>query len=110
MLGFVIAVGTELATGKGITCQIFNTVVQKATLTETHALNTLPVMGFAFAVLMITMGTLAPSVLAAPGDKKSAAPSFGPFTAAAELQNSRAAMLGFVALLAVEGVKGSALF
>jgi hypothetical protein len=36
--------------------------------------------------------------------------SFGPLTPKAELTNSRAAMVGFAALLVVEAVKGSALF
>jgi hypothetical protein len=36
--------------------------------------------------------------------------SFGPLTPKAELTNGRFAMLGFAALLIVEGIKGSALF
>ncbi len=116
MLGFVIAVGVELSTGKGVTCQLFDCVVRAATLEETHSLDALSVMAYAFVVLMVTMSTLAPMLLAKEGaaveaEKKAAVGlSFGPFTPAAEMQNARAAMLGFVALLAVEGVKGSALF
>lgn len=109
MAGFAIAVATELATGRGVFNQLFATVTQKATLAQTHAIDAPHFMAFAFVVAAVTMGTLAPSVMA---DGKSAAPrsplSF--MTPAAELQNSRAAMLGFVALLATEAVKGSALF
>lgn len=36
--------------------------------------------------------------------------AFGPFTPDAETLNGRAAMIGFAALLAVEAVKGTALF
>lgn len=36
--------------------------------------------------------------------------AFGPFRPEAELLNGRAAMIGFAALLVVEGVRGSALF
>lgn len=44
---------------------------------------------------------------------KNSAPSsesFGPFTAAAEKLNGRAAMIGFAALVGIELVRGSALF
>ena len=36
--------------------------------------------------------------------------AFGPFSPKAELVNGRAAMIGFAAMLAIEAVKGSALF
>ncbi len=36
--------------------------------------------------------------------------AFGPFSPKAELINGRAAMIGFAAMLAIEAVKGSALF
>ena len=109
MAGFVIAVATELATGQGVLSQVFSTVTQKATQVQTHAIDPVHVMAFAFVVAAVTMGTLAPSVM---GDAKKAAPRspLAFMTPAAELQNSRAAMIGFAALLATEAVKGSALF
>ena len=108
MAGFVIAVGTELATGQGVLSQVFATVTQKATQVQTHAIDPVHVMAFAFVVAAVTMGTLAPSVMAEGKEAPRSPLSF--MTPAAELQNSRAAMLGFVALLATEAVKGSALF
>ena len=109
MLGFLIAVGVELSTGKGVTCQLFDDVVVKTTLVHTHGLDAVSCMSFAAVVLMTTMASLAPVMLGSGGAEDKAR-SVGPFTPAAELQNARAAMMGFVALLAVEGVKGSALF
>jgi hypothetical protein len=108
MAGFVIAVATELATGRGVGAQLFATVTQKATQVQTHALDPVHFMSFAFVVAAVTMGTLAPSVMGA--GKEAQRSPFAFMTPAAELQNSRAAMLGFVALLATEAVKGSALF
>jgi hypothetical protein len=117
MLGFVCAVGVELATGKGVSAQLFDSVTQAATRTQTHALDATGVMSFAFVVLATTLGSLAPLAMrtgagaaSEAAEAAAHAAGFGPFTPAAELQNSRAAMLGFAGLLAVEGVKGSALF
>ena len=110
MAGFVIAVATELTTGRGVASQMFDTVTQKATQVQTHAIDPVHTMAFAFVVAAVTMGTLAPSVMADGSNKEAARSPFAFMTPSAELQNSRAAMIGFVALLATEAVKGSALF
>ena len=110
MAGFVIAVATEVSTGQGVLNQVFATVTQKATLAQTHALDATHVMAFAFVVAAVTMGTLAPSVMADGSAKEAPRSPLAFMTPAAELQNCRAAMLGFAALIATEAVKGSALF
>ncbi len=107
MLGFLIAVGAELATGRPVTGQLFDVVMVKSTHAMTHAIDGLSFTSYAFVVLAVTMGSLAPLVT---GAKDASNKSFGPFTPAAEMQNGRAAMMGFAALLGVEAIKGSALF
>lgn len=109
MLGFVIAAGVELATGKQVTSQLFDEVVQKSTKMITHSVDGLALSSFGFVVIAVTMGSLAPLINGSAEDAK-ARSGFGPFTPEAELRNARAAMLGFAALLATEAVKGSALF
>lgn len=63
------------------------------------------------AILLVALTFTAASLVplfSAPKDTP--APSFGPFTPAAEMLNSRAAMIGFASLLVVEGIRGAALF
>jgi len=88
MLAFVAALGAELATGQTVTSQ----------------LGSAPILVLATAVLF-SWASLVPWL---KGEKNS--DGFGPFTPSAELLNGRAAMLGFAALLAIEGVKHTALF
>ena len=106
MLGFVIALGMEVTTGKSVGGQLFDEVVQKSTKVITHSVDGFALSSFAFVVLAVTMATLAPMINGEANGKR----SIGPFTPDAELQNSRVAMLGFAGLLAVEAIKGSALF
>lgn len=61
--------------------------------------------GIALAFVVFMAASLIP--LLSAGDKNKA---LGPFTPQAELLNGRAAMIGFAAMLAIEAVKGSALF
>jgi Chlorophyll A-B binding protein len=107
MLGFVIAIVNEVATGKSVTGQLFDEVVQKSTKVITHSVDGLALSSFAFVVVAVTMGTLAPMINGEENGKRS---GLGPFTPEAEMRNSRAAMIGFAALLATEAIKGSALF
>ena len=67
-------------------------------------------MAFLFVVVALSYATFAPKVLSKGKPLEPADRAFGPFTASAEMTNGRAAMLGFVALLAVEFVRGAALF
>ena len=55
--------------------------------------------------VLIIAGSLAPLINTGNTEERA-----GPFTPDAELINGRAACLGFAALLAIEAVKGSALF
>mmetsp|Transcript_34355 Transcript_34355/g.97317 ORF Transcript_34355/g.97317 Transcript_34355/m.97317 type:complete len:175 (-) Transcript_34355:96-620(-) len=88
MLGFVAALGAELASGETVGKQF----------SEIPGL-------MIFLVALFTTATLVPFV-----KNGTDRPTFGPFTANAELINGRAAMIGFAALLIAEAVRGSALF
>ncbi|KAK9845329.1 hypothetical protein WJX81_003579 [Elliptochloris bilobata] len=89
MLAFVAAAGAEFATG-------FTAVQQ---LAEAPVL-----VGITFAVFIIA------SLIPMFRGVSPASKSNGPFTPTAEMLNGRAAMLGFVALLATEWAKGAAVF
>lgn len=88
MLGFLAAVGAELSSGQTVAAQF------------SHIPG--PMI---FVVALLTTASLIPVV-----KEGSERPTFGPFTAGAELLNGRAAMIGFAALLAVESIRGTALF
>jgi hypothetical protein len=88
MLGFVAALGAELSSGESVLKQ-FGEIPGP--------------MIFIFA--LFTTASLVPYV-----KNGSDRPTFGPFTATAEMINGRAAMIGFASLLIAEGVRGSALF
>jgi len=103
MVGFVSAVVAELASGERVTSQLFTTeyvVGEKAFEPKPLAF-----LLFFFVVSVVTVGTLVPFLLGERKDK-----SAGPFKPTAELFNGRAAMMGFVLLVAIEKIKGSALF
>lgn len=80
-------------------------------------------VSFLFVAGLVTAGTFMPEILRSArseyagfkegdinysSDPKSR--EFGPFSAAAELTNGRAAMMGLIALLGVESITHSALF
>lgn len=92
MLGFVAAVGAELATGKSFWTQL---------ACEPWLVGA--------AVVLFSWASLVPFFLRGADAKKEFA-SFGPFTASAELLNGRAAMIGLASLMAIEAVKHTALF
>lgn len=92
MLAVVAAIGAELSTGKSVATQF---ACEPALILAAGGL-------FAWA-------SLVPLLLKGEAAKKEYA-AFGPFTASAEMINGRAAMLGLAALLAIEGVKHTALF
>ena len=104
MLGVLFAIGAELATGQSVWSQLFGVLVDDEYVEKGHALSDI---GFFAVVVITTMASLYPRLLA---EEKPDARSFGPFTPAAEALNGRAAMLGFLALLVVEGKMGHALF
>jgi hypothetical protein len=62
--------------------------------------------GIAVTFVLFAAGSLVPLLRGVgAADQK-----LGPFTPQAEMLNGRAAMLGFAALLAIEAVRGAALF
>ncbi len=64
------------------------------------------VLGYFAVVLLVTMGTLMPKLIAgADIDSR----SFGPFTPSLEKSIGRVAQMGILGLVVVELVKGSAL-
>ncbi|GFH18033.1 chloroplast carotene biosynthesis related protein [Haematococcus lacustris] len=87
MFGFVAALGAELSSGESVLRQI----------TEAPT-------GIICSGLLLIIGSLVPVFM------RSKQQSVGPFTPSAEMINGRAAMIGFAALLAVEVVRGTALF
>ena len=89
MLGFVAALFAELASGESVVKQLADEPT-----------------GIALAFILFSAATLIPLTRGQTGE----AEAFGPFTAAAEKLNGRAAMIGFAALLIVEGVRGAARF
>ncbi len=111
MAGFAIAALTELATGKRVVAQLFDDVAapaaSAAAATSAHALDGAAFGGFVGVTVLVMLGSLAPLIVGDSGEEDA---KRGVWTAQAELQNARAAMLGFVALLATEAVKGSAVF
>lgn len=86
MLGFVAAMAAELSTGESVAKQVSEQ----------------PVL-IAITFCLFIAASLVPAF-------RRAKDSLGPFTPAAELINGRAAMMGFAALLLIEGVKHSPLF
>nr|AAX63394.1 carotene biosynthesis-related protein [Haematococcus lacustris] len=103
MLGFVAAVGAELASHQGIVSQVAGRY-DNAELVE-KALRGSD-LGFFAIVSLVTMGTLAPRLLE---NEAVDARSFGPFTPGLEKTLGRAAMMGFAGVLLIELAKGSPL-
>ena len=87
MLGFVAALGAELASGKSVVAQM--------SMDQPQIL-------FHFA--LFAAASLIPIMKGAKEEE------FGPFSPKAELLNGRAAMIGFALLLVLEGSSGSAFF
>eukprot|EP00239_Pterosperma_sp_CCMP1384_P005011 CAMPEP_0197846392 /NCGR_PEP_ID=MMETSP1438-20131217/3143_1 /TAXON_ID=1461541 /ORGANISM="Pterosperma sp., Strain CCMP1384" /LENGTH=181 /DNA_ID=CAMNT_0043458021 /DNA_START=68 /DNA_END=613 /DNA_ORIENTATION=- len=93
-LGFVAGLGAEITTGESFTSQFQNHPV-----------------AFGVACGLVTLATFMPAMQGAndyTSDPKSISTS-GPFSADAEKLNGRAAMIGMVAMLATEAIKGGAL-
>ncbi|GAX86608.1 hypothetical protein CEUSTIGMA_g14016.t1 [Chlamydomonas eustigma] len=88
MLGFIAAVGAELSSGSPLLSQLDSSV----------------------GPVLLTLGVFSVASLVPILNGANLKEAFGPFKPEAELLNGRLAMLGLVALVATEGVKGSALF
>lgn len=108
MVGFTAALLVELSNQESLFNQMWNVRdVGIRTLL-------LPKLGF-FLIPVTVIGVLAASFAPSLRGKKEnglnvPAEPYGPFTPSAETINGRAAMIGLVALLAVESSTGSALF
>lgn len=89
MLGFVAALGAELATGESLTAQLGDGGVA----------------AFAFAAILFSAASLIPMFQGVSPKSKSK----GFFSSDAEIWNGRAAMIGLVALAITEYVNGSPL-
>ncbi|GAB4822494.1 hypothetical protein N2152v2_009540 [Parachlorella kessleri] len=89
MLGFLAALGAELSSSESILAQIQNPGSSSWIL---------------YTFVLFIGASLIPLFKGAKNE------AFGPFSPKAELINGRAAMIGFAAMLAIEAVKGSALF
>ncbi|EEH55104.1 early light induced protein-like 3, chloroplast precursor [Micromonas pusilla CCMP1545] len=87
MIGFVAALGCEIATGETVGQQVAQSPV-----------------GVAVVTMLIVGGTLISYC------SNTKPPAAGPFNQQKELLNGRAAMVGMASLLAFEAVKGVALF
>jgi hypothetical protein len=89
MIGFVAALGAELSSGEPVLSQWASEPT-----------------GIAVAFLLVIAGSLVPFL---QGDKNTKA--IGPLTPSAEMNNGRAAMIGFASLLIAEfASSGKALF
>jgi hypothetical protein len=88
MMGFIAAVGAEIASGEPVLRQW----AEEPT-------------GIAAFFLLIIAGSLAPMFLGVQRKE-----SFGPLSPNAEQFNGRAAMIGFAAMLILEQVNGRSLF
>lgn len=101
MIGFLIAIGTELSTSQSVWSQIAGKYVDRELVEAPVGAST---FFFAFLVIALSFASFAPQVYKGlkPADR-----SVGPFNASAELLNGRLAMLGFASLLVVELLKGN---
>mmetsp|Transcript_48139 Transcript_48139/g.92011 ORF Transcript_48139/g.92011 Transcript_48139/m.92011 type:complete len:244 (+) Transcript_48139:86-817(+) len=108
MVGFTAALLAELTTGESVTSQMFNMrdVGVKVIF--------LPKLGFfllPLTVIVVIVSSIMPKIRGKEDNGLNVPTSaYGPFTPNAETINGRAAMMGLVSLLAVEGMTGSALF
>lgn len=101
MLGFLVAIATELTTQQSVWSQIAGKYVDRDLVEKPLGAS---VLFFGFVVVATALASFAPQVYKGEGPD---ARSFGPFTPKAELSNGRAAMVGFLALLAVEFFRGN---
>lgn len=98
MLGFAVALAAEASTGQSVWSQIAGKVVNERYVESAIGISSVT---FAGAVVLLTMATFAPMVLA--GESLTSR-SFGPFKPSVELSVGRLAMVGFSGLVLVETI------
>lgn len=96
MLGFAVALATEVSTGQSVWSQIAGKVVNERYVESAIGISSVT---FAGAVVLLTMATFAPMVIGGEGINSR---SFGPFKPSIELNVGRLAMVGFSGLVLVE--------
>lgn len=106
MLGFVLCVGVELSTGKGVASQVFREVVDNGVVK--HGVDARAFRGVAAIIVGVILSSVAPLVFSEPG--QTFTPLHPAFNEAAEKRNGRLAMVGMVALVATEALLGKAMF
>ena len=80
-------------------------MVSKFTQVESHTISPVTLGAYVLAVIVVSLATLAPKINNVDPNL-----GLGPFSRQAEMQNGRAAMLGFAGLLIWEFVVGKAFF
>jgi hypothetical protein len=106
MLGFVICVGVELATGKSVASQVFREVVDNGVVK--HGVDARAFRGVAAIIVGVILSSVAPLVFSEPG--QTFTPVHPAFNETAEKRNGRLAMVGIAALVATEALLGKAMF
>ena len=110
MVGFMAALVGELATNNTVINQLWQSYTPEGGIRE-YIQPEAGLMLLPLTVVTVLFASFAPRINGQkPDGLVKPAQAFGPFTPEAEKLNGRAAMIGFIAMLAVEAGKGSPLF
>mmetsp|Transcript_30911 Transcript_30911/g.42837 ORF Transcript_30911/g.42837 Transcript_30911/m.42837 type:complete len:231 (-) Transcript_30911:132-824(-) len=113
MVGFAAALVNELASGNSLFNQMWNIkeIAYGEDITEFLVLPQVGLYLIPVTTAIIVAASLFPQLFGRKDNGLDVpAKSFGPFTPTSEMTNGRAAMLGLVALFAVENFSGTAFF
>ena len=105
MVGFVSAVAGEIITKKEAFELLFPAKMVSGV--STHVIDAQNFSLFAFAIVMVTLGTITPKFAQ---DNVDESREFAIFKTNSEMLNGRAAMIGIISLLIAENIMGHALF
>ena len=105
MVGFVSAVAGEIITKKEAFELLFPAKMVSGV--STHVIDAQNFSLFAFAIVMVTLGTITPKFTQDNFDESR---EFAIFKTNSEMLNGRAAMSGIISLLIAENIMGHALF
>lgn len=104
MIGIFAAFISELITSKPVYQQLAGVFYGSEPVERPIGL---AFLGFGFVVAILTLATVIPKQVSNENPEND---EVGPFTAKAELWNGRAAQIGFLSLVIIEVIKGSAIF